>query len=49
MVAFPHGQVRAVTHHGVSAGDIERAIGAVAEALRGTVPIPAGDPAASTA
>jgi threonine aldolase len=49
MVAFPHGQVRAVTHHGITAGDIERAIGAVAEALRGTVPIPAGDPAASTA
>ena len=49
MVAFPHGQVRAVTHHGVTADDIERVIGAVAEALRETAPIPAGDPATSAA
>jgi threonine aldolase len=49
MVAFPHGQVRAVTHHGITADDIERVIGAVAEVLRGTAPIPAGDRAASAA
>jgi threonine aldolase len=49
MVPYPHGQIRAVTHHGITAGDIERVIGAVAEALRATAPTPAGDPAASAA
>ena len=38
MVAYPHGQVRAVTHHDVSADDIERTITATAEALRETAP-----------
>jgi len=33
---YPHGQVRAVTHVGVGAGDIERAIRAVGEAIRET-------------
>jgi threonine aldolase len=51
---YPHGrvrdgQVRAVTHYGITAGDIERVIDAVAEALRDTSPAPAGDPAASAA
>jgi threonine aldolase len=34
MIDYPHDQVRAVTHHDVSAADIERTIAAVAEALR---------------
>ena len=33
VVAYPHGQVRAVTHHGVEAGDIETVIRAFREAL----------------
>ena len=33
---YPHGQVRAVTHVGVSAADIERTIRAVGEAIRET-------------
>lgn len=33
MVAYPHGQVRAVTHYGVGREDIERVVGAVADAL----------------
>jgi threonine aldolase len=49
MVAFPHGQVRAVTHHGITTGDIDRVVEAVAASLRDTAPIPAGDPAASAA
>lgn len=36
MVPYPHGQVRAVTHHGISAGDIDRVIEAVAHALTET-------------
>lgn len=33
MVAYPHGTIRAVTHHGVTTGDIDRVITAAAEAL----------------
>ena len=33
MVAYPHGTIRAVTHYGVTGADIERVIGACAEAL----------------
>lgn len=41
--AYPHGQVRAATHHGVEAADIDRAAAIVAESLeaigaRGRVP-----------
>jgi threonine aldolase len=36
MVDYPHGQVRAVTHHDVTADDIERTIAVTAEALRET-------------
>ena len=39
MVAFPHGQVRAVTHYGVDAADIDRTIDAVAAVLRETGPV----------
>jgi hypothetical protein len=37
MVAYPHGQVRAVTHYGVEASDIETTIAAVRDALAETV------------
>jgi threonine aldolase len=40
MVEYPHGQVRAVTHHGVTAADIETTIAATAEALAETAPRP---------
>ena len=33
VVAYPHGQVRAVTHYGVERADVEATIGAVREAL----------------
>jgi threonine aldolase len=36
MIEFPHGQVRAVTHHGVTAADIDRTIALTAEALAET-------------
>jgi threonine aldolase len=49
MVAYPHGQVRAVTHYGVTADDVERTIRAVGETLRETAPIPDADAAASMA
>jgi threonine aldolase len=41
MVGYPHGQIRAVTHHGVTAADIEQVILAVAGALHDTAPAPA--------
>ncbi len=40
MVEYPHGQVRAVTHVGVTAADIDTAIAATAEALAETAPRP---------
>ncbi len=33
MVAYPHGQVRAVTHYGIDEDDIERTLGATRRAL----------------
>jgi len=33
MVEYPHGQVRAVTHHGVTAEDVDTTIAATAAAL----------------
>ena len=36
MVEYPHHQVRAVTHHNISAADIETTIAAVADSLRAT-------------
>jgi threonine aldolase len=36
MVEYPHGQVRAVTHLGVTTGDVDIAIAAVAAALADT-------------
>jgi hypothetical protein len=36
MVAYPHGQIRAATHYGVSADDIETTIAATRAALKET-------------
>ena len=38
MVEYPHGQVRAVPHYGVTAADIETTIDAVRAALAETSP-----------
>lgn len=38
MVPYAHGQIRAVTHLGVTAQDVDRAVAAVADALRETSP-----------
>ena len=40
MIAFPHGQIRAVTHYGIEAPDIEATIAAVRGALAETVARP---------
>src|SRR5947208_4343060 len=42
MTPFPHGQVRAVTHHGIDTADIETTIAAVQAALGETAAPPAG-------
>jgi hypothetical protein len=39
MVAYPQGQIRAVTHYGIEAADIERVLQVVAHALSGS-PVP---------
>ena len=50
MVEYPHGQVRAVTHHGVTATDIETTIAATRAALVETSPRPIrSDPLVATA
>ena len=38
MVEYPHGQVRAVTHYGVDAADIDATIAATRAALAETSP-----------
>lgn len=43
MVPFPHGTVRAVTHHGIDAGQIETVIAACRRALDATAPLPHAD------
>jgi hypothetical protein len=40
MVEYPHGQVRAVTHYGVTADDIETTIAATRAALAETTTRP---------
>jgi hypothetical protein len=40
MVEYPHGQVRAVTHYGVTAEDIDTTIAAVRAALAETSRMP---------
>ena len=50
MVEYPHGQVRAVTHYGVTADDIESVIAATRAALAETDPRPvAPDPVGAPA
>jgi threonine aldolase len=50
MVEYPHGQVRAVTHYGVTADDIETTIAATRAALAETDPRPvAPDPVGASA
>jgi threonine aldolase len=49
MVEYPHGQVRAVTHHDVSATDIDTVIDATAASLRETAPRALDDGAMSAA
>jgi threonine aldolase len=49
MVEYPHGQIRAVTHHDVAAADIDTAIDAMATSLRETSPRPIDDGALSAA
>jgi threonine aldolase len=44
MVEYPHGQVRAVTHHDVTASDIETVLTAVAAALAEASPDGSGTP-----
>jgi len=38
LVEYPHGQVRAVTHHGIERADVETAFGAIRAALDETAP-----------
>jgi threonine aldolase len=47
MDEYPHGQVRAVTHHGVTDSDVEATIAAVGAALGGTTGRSAGSPVAA--
>jgi threonine aldolase len=42
MVAYPHDTIRAVTHHGITAEDVDAAIAAVREALAETAESRAG-------
>ncbi len=42
MVEYPHGQVRAVTHHGIDASDIQTILAAVSAVLRETTPAAPG-------
>jgi threonine aldolase len=42
LVPYAHGQIRAVTHLGVTAGDVDRVVAAAAEALRETDPSATG-------
>jgi threonine aldolase len=44
VVAYPHGQIRAVTHYGIERADIETTIDAFREALRETSPAPSSAP-----
>jgi threonine aldolase len=48
MVPYAHGQIRAVTHLGVTAEDIDRVVAAVADTLRDTSPSSAGMVAGAT-
>jgi threonine aldolase len=43
MDEYPHGQVRAVTHHGITESDVDATIEAVGAALRATISRSASD------
>ncbi len=47
MVEYPHGQVRAVTHHDITGSDVEATISAVGSALESTTRRSATDPVAA--
>ncbi len=47
MVEYPHGQIRAVTHHGITGSDVEATISAVGSALESTIRGSATDPVAA--
>jgi len=49
MVEYPHGQVRAVTHYGISPADIETTIEATRAALAETSPVRGPTPVGATA
>ena len=40
--SYPHGQIRAATHHGISAADVDRAAAIIAAAIRESSPAAAG-------
>ncbi len=42
MMEYPHGQVRAVTHHGIEPADIEHTLAAVSAVMHETAPASAG-------
>jgi threonine aldolase len=44
MVEYAHGSIRAVTHYGVTAADVDRVLAASADALRSTTAKPATSP-----
>ncbi len=41
MIDFPHGQIRAVTHYGITAADVDATILVVRDVLAETAPVPA--------
>jgi threonine aldolase len=49
LVPYANGQIRAVTHYGITAEDIDDVVATVAEVLRDTAPDHAGEPASSAA
>jgi hypothetical protein len=48
MVEYQHGTIRAVTHYGVGATDVERVLAACTAALRETSPVAAAAATAPT-
>ena len=40
--AYPHGQIRAATHHGITSADVDRTAAVVADALARGAPAGAG-------
>ncbi len=49
MVPYANGSIRAVTHHGITAADVDRVVATAADVLRETAATHAGDPAPSAA